>query len=74
MTKVIAIKDSPVVNSAQFGKAARAYKVGDIFELRIEFEDQLVIYHPLTVTMAVTKENFKKLQEHRNTRIDEIIR
>jgi hypothetical protein len=74
-SKIVAIKDSPVVNSQLFGKNIQAYKIGDIFEVKSCFHNECVIFHPLVnSTMSVKSENFILLEEWRNTKIDEIIR
>lgn len=72
--KVIAIKDSPIVNSKQFGNGIQAYKKGDIFEVISSFSDQIVVWHPkIESTMAMDSKNFELLSEYRNVKIDKIL-
>ena len=72
--KVIAIEDSPIVNSLQFGNGIQAYKKGDIFEVMSSFTDQIVVWHPnIGSTMALDSNNFELLSEFRNKKIDSIL-
>jgi hypothetical protein len=72
--KVIAIEDSPIVNSLQFGKGVQAYKKGDIFEVMSSFTDQIIVWHPkIGSTMALDSKNFELLSEFRNKKIDSIL-
>ena len=73
-SRVIAIKDSPVVSSIQFGNNIQAYKKGDIFEVMSSFTDQIVVWHPkIGSTMALDSKNFELLSEFRNKKIDSIL-
>jgi len=83
--KVISIRDSPIVDSKQFGNGIQAYKKGDIFEVLSSFRsknllsgtidiDQIVVWHPkIGSTMALESKNFQLLSEFRNKKIDSIL-
>jgi hypothetical protein len=73
-SKIIAIKDSPVIDSSQFGKRIQAYKTGDVFEVMSSFSDQVVVWHPkIESTMAMNSDNFVLLSEWRNDKIEKLI-
>lgn len=73
-SKVIAIKDAPIVDSKQFGNDIQAYKRGDIFEVVSSFSDQIIVWHPkIRSTMALDSSNFELLSEFRNKKIDSIL-
>jgi len=73
-SKVIAIKDAPIVNSKEFGNGIQAYKKGDKFEVMSSFNDQIVIWHPMIgSTMACDSKNFELLEEFRDKQINNIL-
>lgn len=74
-SKVIAIKNAPIVDSKQFGNGIQAYKKGDIFEVVApSFVDLIVVWHPkIESTMALPSNNFELLSEFRNKKIDSIL-
>lgn len=73
-SQVIAIKDSPIVNSKQFGNGIQAYKKGDKFEVMSSFSGQIVIWHPVIgSTMACDSDNFELLEEFRDKQINNIL-
>jgi hypothetical protein len=80
--KVIAINDAPIPRRGYHHNGIyieRAYYKGDIFEVcdRLTWgtEDHLIIYHDkLETTMDVDPENFINLVEHRDKKIDNILK
>ena len=72
-SKIIAIKDSPIVDSPQFGRV-QAYKVGDVFEVMTSFSNEVVVWHPLiNSSMSLDSSNFVYLSDFRNDKIEKII-
>jgi len=73
-SKVIAIKDAPIVNSKEFGNGIQAYKKGDIFEVISTFGNEIVVWQPLVgSTMALNSDNFDYLRDFRDRQINNIL-
>ena len=80
--KVIAIKDACLVIGGYTHKGKfydKAYSEGDVFEVYDRStwgtEDHLIIWHDkLETTMDVDPENFITLAEHRDKKIDNILK
>jgi hypothetical protein len=80
--KVIAIRDAPKPGRDYYHNGIyieRAYYKGDIFEVHDRStwgtEDHLIIYHnKLETTMDVDPERFITLEEHRDKKINKILK
>jgi hypothetical protein len=80
--KVIAISDAPLTERGYIHKGKnyeRAYYKGDVFEIydgsMFRTEDYLIIYHDkLEITMDVDAERFITLEEHRDKKINKILK
>ena len=75
---VIAINDSPRMNSAYFGNGVQAYKKGDKFKVISTYGnkdfDEIVVWHPLIdSTMSLSAKNFQLLEEFREEKIHTIL-
>ena len=79
-SKIIAIKDAPIVNSSQqyaftgITGDIQAFKTGDVFEVISTFAGVIIVYHPkFKIQMAVDSDKFELLENHRNNKLNQIL-